>query len=158
VRTRYTAPVALPVTGIRRVLAALVLVGTLGFVLYAANATPIVPVITAADAADPSRPFVVKLHAQWCPKCMATKGVWSQLEREYGDRANLLVLDFTDAEATAASRTAAQRVGLESIAEEYDGVTGAVLVIDGRTREVTADVSSFAFDDYRAAVDAALGP
>jgi hypothetical protein len=31
----------------------------------------------------PTKPYVVKLHAQWCPVCMMTKGVWSRVETSY---------------------------------------------------------------------------
>jgi len=133
------------------------LVGVIGVLyLYATNTTPVVPAITASEATDPSRPFVVKLHAQWCPKCMVTRDVWADVERAYAGRVNLLVLDFTDDDRTMASRVEAQRLGLGSIFDEYEGVTGAVLVIDGPTREVDADISSRDFDDYRDAIDAVL--
>jgi len=39
-------------------------------VMYVGNATPTVPAVSRADAANPNRPYVVKLHAQWCPICM----------------------------------------------------------------------------------------
>lgn len=131
------------------------LVGTAS-ILYLTNTTPVVPAITASEASDASRPFVVKLHAQWCPKCMVTKDVWADVERAYAGRVNLLVLDFTDEERTTSSRAAAQRVGLGTLFDEYEGITGAVLVIDGRTGQVAADISSRDFDEYRSAIDAAL--
>jgi hypothetical protein len=36
----------------------------LACVMYLRNTTPIVPVISSAEAANPSKPYVVKLHAQ----------------------------------------------------------------------------------------------
>jgi len=146
----------------KRRLIAVVVLGVLlvgaGYVLYVTNGTPVVAAITADEAADTSRPFVIKLHAQWCPKCMVTKDVWADVERAYAGRVNLLVLDFTDDARTEASRVEAQRLGLETVFDDYDGVTGAVLVVDGRTREVTADISvSRDFEEYRVAIDAALG-
>src|SRR5690606_19657666 len=102
-------------------------------------------------------PFVVKLHAQWCVKCLATKDVWAEVERAYAERANLLVLDFTDEARLRASRAEARRLGLEDLLDDYEGVSGAVLVLDGRTREILADIDgSRNFEDYRAAIDAAL--
>ncbi len=69
---------------------------------------------------------------------------------------NLLVWDFTDAQTEAVSRQAAERVGLGRVFEET-GSTGIVLVVDGRTREVTATIAgSRDFAEYRAAIDAAL--
>jgi thiol-disulfide isomerase/thioredoxin len=128
-----------------------------GYAMYRANAAPVLPAISAADAADPSKPYVVKLHAQWCAVCMITTSVWSQIEAEYRGRAKFLVLDFTDDQTTDASRAAAGRVGLARIFDEA-GSTGVVLVVDGRTKEVTASIAgSRDVAEYRAAIDAALG-
>lgn len=153
---RYQGRGNMPSMLLKRAVAAFVVLGFVALVLYSTNATPVVPTVPADDVADRSRPFVVKLHAQWCPKCMVQKGIWSGLERDYRDRVNLLVLDFTTDDTTAASREAVRRLGLESVFDSYDGVTGAVLVVDGRTREVVADVGGFSADDYRAAIDNVL--
>lgn len=127
------------------------------YALYVTNETPRLPPVTAEDAANSSRPYVVKLHAQWCPKCMMTKDVWGEVERAYAGRVNLVVLDFTDDARTAASRAEARRLGLESIFDDYEGVTGAVLVIDGATRAVKADISgSRDLAEYRVAIEDAL--
>ena len=127
-----------------------------GSVMYRSNAAPVVPPISAADAADPGKPFVVKLHAQWCAVCMITTSVWEQIQGEYSGRVNFLILDFTDDRTTDASRAAADRVGLGRIFEE-SGSTGVVLVVDGRTREVTASIAgSRDIAEYRAPIDAAL--
>jgi hypothetical protein len=86
-----------------------------------------------------------------------TKGVWSQIEETYSGRANLVVLDFTTDADTAASRAEAARLGLGTFFDEYAGATGTVVVLDGRTREVTASIGgSRDFAEYRAAIDAAL--
>lgn len=125
-----------------------------GYLMYRANAAPVVPQISPADAANPGKPFVVKLHAQWCAVCMITTSVWTQIQQEYSGRVNFLVLDFTDDRTTDASREAA--VGLSRVFEET-GSTGVVLVVDGRTREVTTSVAgSRDIADYRAAIDGVL--
>ena len=127
-----------------------------GYVVYLGNVAPVTPSISAAEALNPTKPFVVKVHAQWCPVCMITTSVWSQIQEEYAARVNLLVLDFTDDQTTEASRVAAERVGLGRVFEET-GATGVVLIIDGRTREVTASIAgSRNFADYRVAIEAAL--
>jgi thiol-disulfide isomerase/thioredoxin len=125
------------------------------YALYATNVAPPVPALSAADAGG--KPYVVKLHAQWCPYCMVTKGVWSEIEATYAGRVNLVVLDFTNEANTEASRAEAGRLGLEKFFEEYGGATGTIVVLDGRTREVTASINgSRDFAEYRAAIDAAL--
>jgi thiol-disulfide isomerase/thioredoxin len=132
-------------------------IATTGVVLFVGNAAPAVAAVTTAEAADPSRPFVVKLHAQWCPICLITKDVWYDLAGEYGGRANLVVFDFTDEASTAASRAEAERLGLESFFEEYAGMSGAIAVIDGGSRETRALLGGkLPADEYRTAIDASL--
>lgn len=134
-----------------------VLVGLVA-VLYAANGAPDVPEISAVEAATSSKPYVVKLHARWCPICMLTTGVWSEIEETYADRVQLLVLDFTNEETTAASEAEARRLGLDWFFEEYSFATGLVTVVDPRTKQVTAEIGGVSgFNVYRDAIDAALG-
>jgi hypothetical protein len=33
-----------------------------------------------ADIESSSRPYVIKVHARWCPVCMMTKGVWNRVQ------------------------------------------------------------------------------
>jgi thiol-disulfide isomerase/thioredoxin len=146
---------------VRKTLIAVATVGiTMALViaaLYAWNVAPTVAPVSTAQAADSDRPFVVKLHAQWCPVCMSTKAVWSQVEAAYADRANLVVFDFTNENTTDASRAEAERLGLGAFFEENVGWTGAVVVLDGRTRQETAAIQgSRNFAEYRTAIDAAL--
>ena len=127
-----------------------------GAVLYVTNRPPPVAPLSA-EAVNSGKPFVVKLHAQWCPYCMLTKDVWSQIEAAYADRVNLLVFDFTNQANTDASQAEARRLGLDAFFDEYVGATGIVVVLDGRTREVTAEIGgSRNFAEYRAAIDDAL--
>lgn len=129
----------------------------LGYVLYERNPPPAVPQISAAEAAAPGKPYVVKLHAKWCPVCMLTKGVWSQVEAAYSTRVNLVVFDFTNQATTDASRAEAKRLGLEKFFDDNDGSTGTIAVIDGRTKELTATIhGSRDFAEYRTPIDATL--
>ena len=128
-------------------------------VMYATNTAPAVPAISTAEAANPTKPYVVKLHAKWCPVCMATKGVWSQIANTYSARVNLVVFDFTDQATTEAGRAEARRLGLQEFFDANTGWTGAIVVLDRRTKaERTAISGSRNFADYRDAIDAALTP
>jgi len=128
-----------------------------GAILYVNNTAPAVPPVSPVEAAQTGKPYVVKLHAQWCPVCMITKDVWTQIEKAYAQRVNLVVLDFTTDANVEASRAEAARLGLTKFFDEYGGATGSIVVLDGRTKEVTASISgSRDFGEYRAAIDAAL--
>jgi thiol-disulfide isomerase/thioredoxin len=127
-------------------------------IFYVQNQTPKPPPISSAEASDSSRPFVVKLHAQWCPVCMMTKDVWTQIERTYSGRVNLVVFDFTNDATTAVSRAEAKRIGLEAAVDENAGSTGTILILDGGTREDTSSIhGSRDYAEYRAAIDDSLG-
>lgn len=146
---------------IRKVLLFAALVGIVlivsGFVLYARNTAPVVPAVSALEASNTARPYVVKLHAQWCAVCMVTKGVWTEIEKTYGNRVNLVVLDFTTDAKSEASKAEATRLGLSKFFDEYGGATGTIVVLDGRTKDVTASINgSRDFATYRSAIDAAL--
>lgn len=133
------------------------LLGVVAGALYLTNTVPPVAAISAAEAANPTKPYVVKLHAQWCPICMLTKGVWAEIEETYASRVNLLVLDFTDEASANASRAEAERLGLGQFFEEHAYWTGTIAVADGRSREATASIhGSRDFAEYRMAIDAAL--
>jgi thiol-disulfide isomerase/thioredoxin len=126
-------------------------------IMYLRNVTPIVPVISSAEAANPSKPYVVKLHAQWCPVCMLTKPVWSQIVATYSMRANLVVFDFTNQATTDTSRAEARRLGLEKFFDENAGWTGTIAILDGRSKEVVKSIHGRRdFDEYRSAIDATL--
>jgi len=133
----------------------LVLLVTLAFAAgYLANRAPVVP------AAQPrtDRPLVVKFHARWCVLCMATKGVWEELQAAYGERVDLVVFDFTNDGTTEVARTEARRLGLERLFDDYFGTTGSVFVLDGHSKEVRTELHGDRnFAEYRTAIEAALG-
>ena len=137
------------------VLLATVAVG--GYVLFLGNAAPALATVSTTEAADPGRPFVVKLHSQWCVVCLSTKDLWDEIAAEYEGRANLVVFDFTDMDSTNASEAEARRLGLSEFFNEYAGMSGAIAVIDGGTREIRALMGGKRpADDYRAEIDASL--
>ncbi len=128
-----------------------------GAILVIENPAPEVPPITAAEASATSRPYVIKLHARWCPVCMTTKDAWADVQEAYGDRVNLVVFDFTTTATTEASRARARTLGLEDVFDEHVGETGTVLVLDRASKKVREALhGSRDLADYRAAIDAAL--
>jgi hypothetical protein len=141
---------------IASLLVALVL-AAVGIVMFAMNPAPRVAPLSTLE---PGKPYVVKLHARWCLVCALTKAAWSEIEKSYSASANLVVFDFTSSTATEASRSEAKRIGLDTFFEEHVGWTGAIAVLDGRTKKVIAMLEGRrSIADYRTAIDAALkGP
>ena len=130
-----------------------------GVAVYAMNGAPAVPVVSTVEAGNPTKPYVVKVHAKWCPVCMMTKGVWAQVQESYAGRVNLVVFDVTNEQTTQASRTEAKRLGLEAFFDENGGSTGAVYVLDGPSKTVKAELAGDReLAHYRTAIDEALRP
>jgi thiol-disulfide isomerase/thioredoxin len=138
---------------------AILLLAGLAAILYVTNPAPGVPGVILADMAGSPKPFVIKVHAQWCPVCMMTRSVWNQVQSAYTGRVNLVVFDVTSDSRTETSRLEARRLGLETFFDEYSYSTGTVYVLDGRTKApLTTIHGSRNFADYSTAIDSALMP
>lgn len=137
----------------------IVLIGISGMAMFVLNPAPKVPTIAPEDSSVAKRPYVVKIHARWCPVCMLTKGSWTKLQTQYIDRVNLVVFDITNKETTEASRSEAKRLGLEAFFDEHHGDVGTVYVLDGDTKEVKSSVSGIRnLAEYVVAIDSSLTP
>jgi hypothetical protein len=121
------------------------------------NPAPRVPFISADDGTGSGRPFVVKLHARWCPVCMVTKDAWADVSLRYAGRVRLVVFDFTTDRTTDASRVEARRLGLDAVFSDYEGATGTVLVLDGTSKEIKHSLhGNLAAEEYRRAIEETL--
>lgn len=87
-------------------------------------------------AADASKPFLVKIHADWCGTCTRMNPTFEALEEKVGSESRIVVLDVTDKTTTAAARAEAERLGVVGFFEEYKSKTGSVGVLRGDDREV----------------------
>src|SRR5690348_295453 len=101
---------------------------------YLTNAPPLAAPLDPKDPAVAARPYVVKMHARWCPVCMVTNGLWAALEEKYRGRVNFVVFDFTNAAAAAASQAEAGRLGIGKFFDERGGATGSISVLDAGTK------------------------
>lgn len=92
----------------------------------------------AGEAAVEGKPYVVKIHADWCGTCTKLNPTFEALQQKYGDRANLVELDVTDKDTLASATAEAKRLGIQDFFDRYKGRTGTigVLLADGETVRV----------------------
>src|SRR4051812_48665516 len=102
----------------------------IGFTMYEVNSPPSVPRVEIQPGVGTQKPFVVRIHARWCPVCMITKGTWTDLQGGYTGRVHLVVFDLTNDETATLSRAEATRLGLAKFFDEHGGETGAIFVLD----------------------------
>ena len=115
---------------------------------------------TAKDAPEAcsSKPYVVKIHADWCGSCRALKSVWERIESDLQDQASAVTLDVTDRAAYTESQAAAERLGISEFFQEYGSRTGTIAVLDCRSRKPVAVMSAERdFEKYREAIVRAGG-
>jgi thiol-disulfide isomerase/thioredoxin len=89
--------------------------------------------ISAAD--DASKPFVVKIHADWCGTCQRLEATIEALRERTGDDVRIVVLDVTDRESLARATAEADRLRIRAFFDAYKSKTGTVGILDGVTRE-----------------------
>ena len=112
-----------------------------GLALVAALAFPVAVALASAAAdevsaaSDASKPFIVKIHADWCGACTALNGTFDELDANLATRARIVVLDVTDRDSFARSQEEAERLGLRQFFDAYKSRTGIVGVLHGATRE-----------------------
>ena len=125
--------------------------------LYAlgAQAGSAAPVSAESDA---SKPFIVKIHADWCGVCQRLTPTFDALNEKLGDGARFVVFDVTDKETAAASRDEADRLGIRSFFDSHKSKTGTIAVLHGATREPVVVLGGVTDTSrYEAAVAIATG-
>lgn len=105
------------------------------------------------------KPYVVKIHADWCGSCKALKSVWQRIEIDLRDQATIVTLDVSDRVAYRESEATAERLGIREFFQEYRSRTGTVAVLDCKSHEPVAIMSAERdFEKYREAVARAGSP
>jgi thiol-disulfide isomerase/thioredoxin len=112
-----------------------------------------------APEACSGKPYVVKIHADWCGSCKALKSVWQRIETDLRDQATIVTLDVSDRVAYKESQATAERLGIREFFQEYRSRTGTIAVLDCKSHEPVVIMSAERdFEKYRAAVARAGSP
>ena len=109
----------------------------------------------ALPASLQGKPVVVRIHADWCPACKATRATYEGVQKHYGDKATFVTFDVTDAKTAAAAAAQAQKLGLSKLFEADKTATSTVAVINPKTGVVSASLyNDNTPGDYAKAIDA----
>ena len=112
---------------------------------------------TAEDEAPvaSAKPYLVKVHADWCTSCAMLSLTWEKLVERHADDANIVILDVTDKEHTEKAAARAEELGIQEFYEANVGRTGTVGVLmpDGSPVEVFK--GRLDHRDYTAAIESA---
>jgi thiol-disulfide isomerase/thioredoxin len=100
-----------------------------------------VPVASSAADTCPTKPIVVRIHADWCRICQKTESTWKQVQRDFAQQATVVKLDVSDRVALQGSSQQAEELGIGGFFSEYRSRTGTVAVLDCRTRKPVAILS-----------------
>ena len=101
------------------------------------------------------KPVVVRIHADWCSACKATRATYDSVQKQYADKATFVTFDVTDAKTAAAAAAQADKLGLVKLFEADKTATSTVAVINPKTGIVGASLyNDNTPGDYAKAIDA----
>lgn len=99
--------------------------------------------------------LLVKIHADWCPKCQAQNKHYEHAMGQFlGDKDLLFVkLDITDPKARAHSEMLANELGLGDIWEKHSKRTGQMFLVERNSKRI---VENFGFGDSSESISATI--
>ncbi|MEE3327545.1 MAG: thioredoxin family protein [Myxococcota bacterium] len=104
-------------------------------------------------------PIVVKIHADWCGSCKASKATWKRVETELAAQATVIEFDVSDRISYTEALSNAESMGVEEFFQEYRTQTGTVAVLACETRKPVEILRGERdFDKYRLAIEKASSP
>lgn len=103
------------------------------------------------------KPVVVEIYATWCPGCKNIAPTLSQLEQQYGTKANFLVFNVSDAKTTKAAMKMAKELGLNNFFTANKSKTSTVAIIDPATGKIMKQFQNNAeIANYSSVLDLAI--
>lgn len=102
------------------------------------------------------RPTVAIIRAEWCSACQKLEPTMMELQSQYKDRIDFVVLDVSDDEKTAQSAETARKLGLGKFFEANKEKTSTVVVLSPSHKIVFQTKQNFDREAYVQAFDDAL--
>ncbi len=102
------------------------------------------------------RPTVAIIRAEWCSACQKLEPTMMELQSQYKDRIDFVMLDVSDDEKTAQSAERARKLGLGKFFEANKQKTSTVVVLSPAHKIVFQTKQNFDRDAYVQAFDEAL--
>jgi thiol-disulfide isomerase/thioredoxin len=114
------------------------------------SAAPVADAAPAVNSADAPRFVLVRIHADWCPRCPSIAPIFEELTGKYAKEPLLMVtLDITSPETRLQTRYLAKSLGVyEQIGIDYDAQgraklePGMIRLIDREQHEIVATLRS----------------
>ncbi len=103
----------------------------------------------------PAKPYLVKVHADWCTSCAMLALTWEKLVERHADDANIVVLDVTDQERKEEAAARAKELGIEEFYEANVARTGTVGILMPDGSPVELFKGRLDHRDYTAAIEVA---
>jgi thiol-disulfide isomerase/thioredoxin len=102
------------------------------------------------------RPTVAIIRAEWCSACQKLEPTMMELQSQYKDRIDFVMLDVSDDEKAAQSAETARKLGLGKFFEANKQKTSTVVVLSPAHKIVFQTKQNFDRDTYVQAFDEAL--
>lgn len=102
-------------------------------------------------------PIVAVVKADWCPACKKVGPTMMGLMKDYGSKAQFVVLDVTNPKTTAEAKKKAHELGLDAFFTEYGSKTSTVAIIDPKSKKIiNLFMAEAKREKYTAALDKIL--
>jgi thiol-disulfide isomerase/thioredoxin len=102
------------------------------------------------------RPTVAIIRAEWCSACQKLEPTMMELQSQYKDRIDFVMLDVSDDEKTTQSAETARKLGLGKFFEANKQKTSTVVVLSPAHKIVFQTKQNFDRAAYIQAFDEAL--
>ena len=80
--------------------------------------------------------YVIKFHADWCPKCKSLTPVYDAVAKSFSDKpVSFVKLDVTDKAKTKESGETMKELGLGDVWAKNEGKNGFIMLVDAETKE-----------------------